>query len=396
MAESTEPKPVGPTPRSAGLRARLAIAFGTLVVVIAGYSLYANARSHVNTISLTSQPKAVSVIAARAATYQAERHYVGTTEAWVMANVGPQLIAAFVDTVLVRPGDVVKRGQVLATLDCRDANASNRAVAAQARAIDTKQKALASEAARINSMVGSGFAAPNEAEQKIASSESELAQLMATQAKLAGTSLAVNDCVLRAAFDGEISARYNDPGAFIRPGTAIVTVIDRTTLRVCAEVPESDFSYVARGTQVKLHMLATQTETIGTIARLSPAADGSTRTVHFEVDLHDPNRSIPVGTTAEVSIKIGSPEPASLVPGIAASVREKTATVFAVDGTHTKKLLVPVIGESLGELYLDLALRPGTRLVTEGRSLLADGDVVTPTLIPTADTPRESTLRGKP
>jgi RND family efflux transporter MFP subunit len=334
----------------------------------------------------------------RGGTYQAERRYVATTEPWVMADVGPQLIAAFVDTVLVRPGDVVKRGQILATLDCRDASASNRAVAAQARAIDTKQKALASEAARITSMLDGGFAAPNEAEQKLAGSESELAELMATQAKLAGTSLAVNDCILRTPFDGEISMRFIDPGAFVRPGTSIVSVIDRSTIRVTAEVPEGDFGYIAPGTIVKLRMLATGAETAGTIARRSPAASGSTRTMHFEVDLPDPKRLIPVGTTAEIGIKIGTPEPASIVPGIAASVREKSATIFVVDNARAKKIVVPVKGESVGTLYVDTSLKPGTLIVTEGRSLLADGDAVVTASTPTpADaTPKSTPAGAKP
>jgi membrane fusion protein, multidrug efflux system len=370
-----------------GVQVKLATALGTFVVVLGGYGMYARARAHVNNVALASLPKSVSVVEVRGGTYQAERRYVATTEPWVMAEVGPQLIAAFVDTVLVRPGDPVKRGQVLATLDCRDASATNRAVAAQARAIDTKQKALASEAARINSMLDGGFAAPNEAEQKLAGSESELAELMATQAKLAGTSLAVNDCILRAPFDGEISTRLIDPGAFVRPGTSIVSVIDRSTVRVTAEVPEGDFGYVAPGTIVKLRMLATGAETAGTIARRSPAAYGSTRTMHFEIDVPDPKRLIPVGTTAEIGIKIGTPEPASIVPGIAASVRENSATIFVLDNARAKKIVVTVKGESVGTLYVDTSLKPGTRIVTEGRSLLADGDaVITSSAAPSAET----------
>ena len=279
MAE-TPPPATHSVLKRPGTQVKLAIALGTLVLVIIGYGLYARARARVNNEALDSLPKSVSVVEARAGIYQPERRYVTTTEPWVMANVGPQFIAAFVDTVLVRPGDTVKRGQILATLDCRDASASNRAVAAQARAIDAKQKALANEAARVNSLLDGGFAAPNEAEQKLAGSESELAELMATQAKLAGTSLAVNDCVLRSPFDGEVTTRFIDPGAFVRPGTSIVSVVDRSTVRVSADVPEGDFGYIAPGTQVNLRLLATGAETSGTISRRSPAADPSGKSRH--------------------------------------------------------------------------------------------------------------------
>jgi RND family efflux transporter MFP subunit len=318
----------------------------------------------------------VSVIEASAGTYQAERHYVATLDPWVAADVGPQLIAAYADTVLVRPGAPVKRGQVLATLDCRESSATNQAVAMQARAIETKQKALASESARIHSLLDGGFVAPNEADQKLAASEAELAELMATQAKLAGTSLAVNDCILRAPFDGEVSRRLADPGAYVRPGSPIVSVIDRSTVRVSAEVPEADFGAVEPGTAVKIKVLATGAERTAVISRRSPQENGATRTVHFEIDVPDPGREIPVGTTAELTIQVGKAEPATVIPGAAATVRGDKAIVFVVEGDRAKRIVVPVKGESVGTLYLGVGLAAGVRVVTDGRSLLADGDKV--------------------
>jgi RND family efflux transporter MFP subunit len=357
----------------------LAIAAGTLVLFAAGGFLYWRARSAVNEVALAASPKPVAVVPARADVFRPQRRYVGTVAPWVRADVGPQFIAAYADTVLVRPGDTVKRGQILATLDCRDANASNRAMTMQARAIDARQKAMASEAARIGSLVDGGFAAPNEAEQKSAGSESALAELMATQAKMTGTSLAVNDCVLRAPFDGEVSMRMVDPGAFVRPGDPVASVVDRSTVRVTAEVPEGDFGFVGPGTPVRIKMLAVGDAVTGAIARRSPAANDATRTVHFEIDLHDPERRFPVGTTAELAIDVGAPEPATVVPSVAAAVHGDKATVFVVAGDKATKHVVAVRGEEQGMLYLDPALEAGSEVVTEGRSLLDEGDRVTAT-----------------
>jgi membrane fusion protein, multidrug efflux system len=357
----------------------LAIGVGALAVVGAGGALYAHARAQVNDVALSSSAKRVTVVDARPDTFRPRRHYVATVAPWMQAAVGPQLIAAYVDTVLVRPGTTVKRGQVLATLDCRDATATQRAIAMQARAIDAKQKALASEASRIGSLLDGGFVAPNEAEQKFAGSESELAQLMATQAKLEGTSLAVNDCILRAPFDGEVGDRRVDPGAFVRPGNTVVSIVDRSTVRVTAEVPEVDFAYVAPGSPVQIAMLATGQHMSAPIARRSPVANDSTRTVHFEIDVHDPERQLPVGTTAELTIEVGAPQPATAVPVVAAAIRGDQAVVYVVDGEKAKKVAVRVKGEEGGTLFLDPSLEPGTPVVTEGRSLLNDGDRVVAT-----------------
>jgi membrane fusion protein (multidrug efflux system) len=352
------------------------IAAGTLGVVILGVLLVARARGQVNHVALESEPKGVTVVEARAAQYRPFRRYIGTVEPWVSARIGPQLISGYVDTVLVRPGDAVRRGQVIATLDCRNASASSRAVAMQARAIQTEQEAIAHEAARIAELKEGGFASPNEIEKHAADSASKQAQLMETQAKAQRATLEVNDCVLRAPFAGEVATRLVDPGAFVHPGSAVATVVDRNSVRVTAEVPEADFDVAAAGTPVRIRALATNRELRANVARRSPAADLSTRTVHLEIDVPDPDRSLPVGTTAELVIDVGQPAPATEVPLAAAAIRGKKATLFVVEGQKTRKLVVGLLGERGGSLFVGRELSAGARVVTEGRALLQDGDRV--------------------
>ncbi|HSS37779.1 MAG TPA: efflux RND transporter periplasmic adaptor subunit, partial [Polyangia bacterium] len=316
--------------------------------------------------------------AARAATYRPLRRYVGTIEPWIEAKVGPQLISAYVDTVLVRPGDAVKRGQVLATLDCRNASASSKAVAMQARAVAAQQEAIAHQAARVAQLKEGGFASPNEIENRAAESASKAAEVMETQAKMQRATLEVNDCVLRAPFAGEVAARAVDPGAFVRPGDSVASLVDRNTVRVVAEVPEADFAVVGPATPVRIVALATNRTLQGTIARRSPAADLSTRTVHVEVDGPDRDRALPVGTTAEMTIDVGAPQPAAEIPLVAASVRGDKATVYTVDrGSVAHKAVFGVLGERGGSLFVQPKLAAGTQVVTEGRTLLKDGDNVT-------------------
>jgi RND family efflux transporter MFP subunit len=331
----------------------------------------------VNDVALASTPKPVTAVEAQASTYRASRTFVGRLDPWVAASIGPQFVSAYVDTVLVRPGTVVKKGQVLATLDCRNANAAARAIEMQARALDAQQKALSDESTRVSSMLDGGFVSPNEAEQKSAMSASKEAELLAENAKLVGTSLEVGDCILRAPFDGDIATRTVDPGAFVRPGTALVSIVDRTTIRMTADVPETDFDHVAPGTKVTIHVYATGRDFSGVIARRAPAADPGTRTVHMEVDIPDPKKEIPVGTTGEVHVDVGDAEAATAIPLLAATVRGPKATFYALDGDIAHARTLVLLGETAGALYVKpTELAAGTRVVTEGRALLKDGDRV--------------------
>ncbi|HXJ22428.1 MAG TPA: efflux RND transporter periplasmic adaptor subunit [Polyangia bacterium] len=363
-------------PPKARSRLPLGIGAGVLVILLIGGLMMWRADARTNKVALSSGPKPVTVVRAKATTYRPTRTYVGTLQPWVQANVGPQLVSAYVDTVLVRPGAIVKKGEVIATLDCREASASTKAIAARARALDARQQAVEHEASRTQGLLDGGFVSPNEAEQKTAQSTSEAAQVESERANLARSSLEVNDCIMRAPFNSEVAQRSIDPGAFVRPGNTIVTVVDRDTVRMTADAPETDFDVVGAGTKVSVHVYATKKDFPGTVTRRSPAADASTRTVHFEIDLPDPERLIPVGTTGEVHIQVGAPVPATEVPLYAATVRGSKATVFVVDQGIAHAHTVPVEGEAGGSLFLDPSLAAGTPVVTEGRALLEDGDQV--------------------
>lgn len=384
-ADSIAP-PLGDTPmptkRSAMIPAL--VTAGVVVVLGVGGSLVWRAESKVNKVALSDAPRPVTVVSASDTSFRDARTYVGTLRPWIEANVGPQFISVYVDTVLVRPGAVVKRGEVLATLDCRNASAQSQAVAAEARAIETSQRAVADQAARMQSLLDGGFIDPNTVQMNQAQSASEEAKLAAQRAKLMAQTLEVNDCILRAPFDGEIATRTIDPGAFVRPGTAIVSVVDRNVVRMTFDVPESDFDAVNVGTPVSIRIVATGKTFMGAVSRRSPSADPDTRTVHVECDVPDPHREIPVNTTGEVRIEVGQPIQATGVPLYAASINGEKATLFVIDGGAAHKKTFAVLGELGNDVFLDTSLKPGTRVVTEGQFALKDGEPVAAKEVPYA------------
>jgi membrane fusion protein (multidrug efflux system) len=351
------------------------VLLGVSLVLAALLGLYLRSVAHTNHESLSQSAKPVAVEPALSGSFRPTREYVGTLQPWGLAKVGPQYVSAYVGTVLVRPGAAVKRGEVLATLDCRNASAATREIAARAKALEERRNAVAHETDRMKEMQKGGFASENELEQLTARTASESAEVEGLRASLTARSLEVDDCVLRAPFTGEVADRFADPGAYVRPGQPVVTVIDRNTVRVSAEAPESDFEVVASGTEVTIQGSSGAALT-GKVSRRAPAADEVTRTVHFEIDVPNLQHALPVGTTAVVAIEVGKPAPATLLPLRAATIRGDKATVFIVEKNLARKQVVPVLGEAGGTLYVDPKLAAGTPVVVEGRALLDDGDAV--------------------
>lgn len=365
-----------PSPRPMrGAGAILAAGAAALLLVSGG--LYLRARVPQGPAAAASRPRPVAVRKAERGSYRDSRRYVGTLAPWVAAKVGPQYVSAYVSTVLVRPGDLVKAGQVLGTLDCRSSSAGSRATAARAQSVAERQAALASELERMKQLSEGGFASPNEIEQLRARAQAEAAELEGQRAALQSRTLEVDDCVLRAPFAGEVAERYGDPGAYLRPGSALVSLLDRATVRAVAAAPESDFAHVAPGAGAEVAILATGQRVSGAVSRRAPGADAETRTVDFEIDLPNGDRRLPAQTTAEITIPVGAARPAAVVTAPGATVRGARATVYTVEGGRARRRAVSVLGEAEGKVYLDPAqLPPGTPVVVEGRALLGDGDAV--------------------
>lgn len=364
------------------------IAVGVVAVLILGAALAWRAESKTNKIALASSPKPVTVLAANEKPFRAVHSYVGALRPWVEAKVGPQYISVYVETVLVRPGAVVTKGQILATLDCRNASEQTAALASLARAMASRQKATSDEALRTSTLLDGGFVSANQSELITAKSDSEAAELTAQNAKLRKSALDVNDCILRAPFDGEVAVRLVDPGSFVRPDTEMLRIVDRSTVRMTADAPESDFDSIAPGAKVMVHVVSVNLDIAASIARRAPSADLGTRTVHFEVDLDNSNRRIPVDTTGEVHVPTGEPVPATAVPIRAVTMNDKKATLYTVEGGVAHRQILVELGEAGPDVFFAPdQLKAGTMIVVEGRGLLNDGDHVAATPEPPGSTP---------
>jgi RND family efflux transporter MFP subunit len=264
----------------------------------------------------------------------------------------------------------------LATLDCRNASAASREMAARAASLEARQTAAEHESKRTDELTAGGFASANEIEQLSSRAASEKADVESLKASLVSRKIEVDDCILRAPFAGEVAERYVDPGAYLRPGEPVALVLDRNTVRITADAPETDFTVVAPGTPVEVVIEATGAKLDLHISRRAPNADAVTRTVHFEVDAPNAEHLLPVGATARVSMHVGEPRAAVRVPLRAATVRGEKASVFVVENGKAKRVTAQVEGELGGDLYLDPSLAAGSKVVLEGRALLDDGDAV--------------------
>jgi RND family efflux transporter MFP subunit len=234
-------------------------------------------------------------------------------------------VSGYVRDVLVDKGDRVHTGQILGTVESPETDQA--LVAAQASAA-LRQK-LARRAQEL---------APNVvAEQDLETANSNFD---VSKAGVLGAQALKQYEIIRAPFDGVVTARYVDPGALMPAATGgtqsalpFVDVGVLDTLRIDVYVSQDIASFVKPGDPVTLWQdQRPELRVPATVTRLAGALDPRTRTMLVEIQLDNREYGLLPGTFASVELHVDAP-PRPTVPQEALIVRGgKNLVAKVVDG----------------------------------------------------------------
>ena len=195
----------------------------------------------------------------------------------------------------------------------------------------------------------------------------------------------LRDASIRAPFDGYVQKRLVSLGDFVKSQTPVMIIVRMDSLKAIAEVPERMAPYVQVGQQVDLLVDAFPGKTInGTVSRISPAVNTSTRAFGFEALVSNSEGLLKPGTFARVHVKTSLVEPVLTVPYGAMQYRYGVYRVFSINGDHLSIHELKT-GDRVGdrmEVLDGIAL--GDQLALTDVDNLADGMKVT---VGTGDAP---------
>jgi RND family efflux transporter MFP subunit len=235
-------------------------------------------------------------------------------------------LAGYVREVRVERGQRVSRGQVLATIESPESakDVSSALHDAQITKVN---------ADRASRLAPSGVVAIQDAQNAVAAARIAQANLGRAQAVLDYT-------VVRAPFDGVITARYVDSGALLPAATGstqsalpIVDVADVDTLRIFIYVGQDVAPFVRPGDAVTLWQAELPAVRIPAAVRFTTGAlDPRTRTMQVEIDLDNRKWGLLPGTFANADLRIAEPA-VPLIPDAAIVIRDaRTMVATVIDG----------------------------------------------------------------
>lgn len=170
-------------------------------------------------------------------------------------------------------------------------------------------------------------------ESALQSAKNLSAEIDASNAMLKLAERQVRDASIRAPFDGFVQKRLVSLGEFLKSPTPVMTLVRMDSLKAIGEIPERMAPWVQAGQSVDVSVDAFPGRTIpGTVSRLSPAVNTSTRAFSFEARVPNGDGLLKPGMFARVHVTTALVEPILTIPYAAMQYRYGVYRVFTVAG----------------------------------------------------------------
>jgi RND family efflux transporter MFP subunit len=302
----------------------------------------------------------------------------GTVHARQTAVISTQVVGR-IQQVLVREGDSVRAGQILAVLDdaalrasVDQAQAGVKAAQQEQVAAQTDAKLAASTLDRYRQLQSEKSVSPQEmdevAERAAAASarfEAVRSETDAARAQETGAHTMLGYTRLVAPFAGVVTARMADPGTLVSPGVPLLQVDQAGALQLQATVDESAITTVHKGMKVQVAIDGEPSANItGTVAEIDPAADPSSHSFTVKIDLPSSSQ-LRAGMYGTAEFANGVRQ-AIVIPRSAVVSRGSLVCVYVLDAQGIAQLRYLTLGAAKGSFVEVLSgASPGEQLVDD-------------------------------
>jgi HlyD family secretion protein len=298
----------------------------------------------------------------------------GELDAVQRVNVSPKR-QGLLHELLVEEGDRVRAGQPVARMDDGDLQDRLRELQANLRSAEAELRRSRSEMLRNEPLYREGAISLDAIDRFRADAEVKRMAVIAARERLQQLQVEANELIVRAPFDGVISQRYAEPGAFVTPTTTASSTAGATSssivelsrgLEVIAKVPESDLGRLRLGMPASVRVDAFPDRRFeARIRRIAPRAVKLNNVTSFEVKLEliDPAPELRIGMTADIDFRTGVLQADTLVPTVAVVTEDGRPGVLLVGKDRQPRFQPVELGVSGGkDTQILEGLRPGTRV----------------------------------
>lgn len=291
--------------------------------------------------------------------------FTGTTQP-VDQTIVKSRVSGRLAEVLVREGDRVTKGQVLARFETAElqAKVNERRSALEAARADARWTTR--DRSDKESLASRNIVSQSAADQARATAENRNSMVAVAEAQLDIAQRSLADAVVVAPFDGVVGERIANQGESLPIDGKILALLDTSHVEIAAQMPAADVVRMRVG-QVAAVTLEGFGERIfdGRITRISPTAQPGSRSIPVYVEIVDRHDGLRGGLFAMGTVNVQEKGHALAVPAAAMRKDNQGDYVLAVEnGVLVRKPVGAVRTWSRGELAEVKGLESGMQIVS--------------------------------
>lgn len=299
----------------------------------------------------------------------------------------PGLVVADNDTILafkipgsiskinVLPGDPVKKGQIIATLDESDYKVNLEANTKQYDAAKAGYDNMVQQYKRAVILHDGKAMSDKNFDIVTAQYKASLATLKAAEQGVKNAKNRVEDTKLKAPFDGYIGKRILDEGSVVSAATPVVSVVSQGKPRVDINVAGKDIQNIEKA---ESFVFKANDKTFNLkLIKIGKNTDLLKLTYPVTFEFVDENPGLIVGSSGSVAVNIANPDNGEITVPISALFDKDGSCVYLYqDGTVKAQRVELGALKSGGNITIIKGLKKDDKVVVAGVNTVTEGEKV--------------------
>lgn len=243
--------------------------------------------------------------------------------------------------LLVREGEAVRAGQLLARIDTADLEA--RLVERQGALESARAQMALAEKTRASSLklLNEKFISQTAFDSSQSGYDVARGSVKSAEAQVRLAENALRDAAVVSPIAGVVAKRHVQPGEKVAFDAPLVTVVDLSDLELLALVPAIDIPGLSIGMPVELAVDGFGERSFaGRIGRINPSTEPGTRAILIYVGLRNSDAALRSGMFATGRIALAASEPIATLPISAVRNEAGQSHVWVVDGGRLARRIV--------------------------------------------------------
>jgi len=323
-------------------------------------------------------PVSISSVRAQKRNVDIVLEATGTVTALNSVDVRPQ-VSSTITKVHIREGQFVKQGQLLFTLDARNDEVNLTKAKAQLAKDMASLADAQRQLARSRDLFAQNFISQAAVDTNQTLVEAQQAVVASDRAAIEAAQVALSYSRIAAPSAGRAGAINVFPGSTVQPtGAALVTITQLDPIAVGFNLPQRNLAEALQtlrsgGGKVSAELPESRGTLSGRLQFVDNSVDAGSGTVRVKAEFANADEKLWPGAFVNVRLSVQTLKDAVVLPQNAIITAPRGKIVYVVDSSNKASARPVEVTYPFGEEAVVTGVRPGERVVVDGRQNLRSG-----------------------